>query len=194
MIQVTNRKTYAGMPWDSYFKVPGYSFSYLKNDGVQIPMTNKMRLGKLVDQYLFTPHEYGGEMRDVVVPIAKALSSFMGGALNREKAQLPVTADFTVDGLTMPFRGLIDQAVGKDLIVDLKVSELPPVKAIEYFRYDRQITGYCLAYGATKGIVLSINPKTKKISTLPIPLVTDWWCHKVREYGLPTLNPPLAGS
>lgn len=185
MITVTNRKQYKDMPWNSYLAVPGYSFSWLKSEGQPVSFTPKMRLGKLVDQYLFTPHEYDGTMQDVVKPLALAVKSYLGDALTYATPQLAITADFTYEGLTMPYRGLIDLPVGKNLILDLKVSELDPVKAIQFFRYDWQTTGYSLGYGAKNRILMSINPKTKKITTLPIPEATDWWCHQIKLWGKP---------
>lgn len=185
MITITNQRRYTQLEWDQYVVLPGKSYSSLRNPD-PIPFTSKMRLGKLVDQYLFTPNEYKGEMRDVVRPLASAVRSFLGSALDHATPQLAVTCDMTYEGLTMSYRGLIDLPVGKDLIVDMKVSELDPVKAIQYFRYDRQISGYMLAYGAKRGVVISINPKTKKISTLPIPLVTDWWEYQIKLWGKPT--------
>lgn len=184
MITVTNQRRYSRLEWDQYVALPGKSFSSLRNPD-PIPMTPKMRLGSLVDKYLFTPSEYKGEMRDIVTPIARELKSFLGSALDHATPQLAVTANFTVEGLTMPFRGLIDLSVGKNLIVDLKVSELDPVKAINHFFYNHQISGYMMAYGATKGILMSINPKTKNIKTIPIPLVEEWWIYQIKSWGVP---------
>lgn len=185
MISVTNRQIFKDIPFDEYRKIKGYSYSYLCNPDVNIPMTPKMRLGKLVDQYLFTPNEYSGEMQDVVRPLAVALKSMLGDALQYSTPQLTVTCDMTVQGLTMKYRGLIDLPVGKNLIVDLKVSEMPAHKSCAWFRYDRQLSGYSLAYGAANRILVSINPKTKKITTLPVQLVTDWWEFQVLQYGTP---------
>lgn len=185
MITITNQRRYSRLEWDRYIALPGKSFSGLKNPE-PIPFTPKMRLGKLVDQYLFTPDEYKGEMRDVVKPLAMAVKSFLGSALDNATTQLAVTCDMTYEGLTMKYRGLIDLPVGKDLILDLKVSELDPVKAINHFLYQYQISGYMMAYGAKRGMIMSINPKTKKISTLPIPLTTDWWCHQILQWGFPS--------
>lgn len=185
MITVTNQRRFPRMEWDEYIKIPGKSFSGLRNPD-PIPFTPKMRLGKLVDQYLFTPAEYKGEMSDVVKPLAQAVKSFLGDALYGATPQLAVTCDMTYEGLTMPYRGLIDLPVGKNLIVDLKVSELNPVKAIEFFRYDWQLEGYRLAYGAKNCVLISINPKTKKISILPVKSNQDWWCHQVKLWGVPS--------
>lgn len=154
-------------------------------------MTNKMRIGSLVDKYLFTPDQYKGEMRDMVRPLAQAVKSFLGSALDNAKPQLAVTCNMTYEGLTMPYRGLIDLPVGKNLIVDLKVSELDPVKAIQYFRYDWQLEGYRMAYGAKNCVLISINPKTKKITTLPVQSSQDWWCHQILTHGTPNSLPTL---
>lgn len=184
MITVTNQQRFKDIPFDQYRQIKGYSYSYLTNpDGVTF--TPKMRLGKLVDQYLFTPAEYTGEMSDIVKPLAQAMKSMLGDALQYSTPQLTVTCDMECEGLVMRYRGLIDLPVGKNLIVDMKVSELPAHKACSYFRYDRQLSGYSLAYGAANRILVSINPKTKKITTMPVDLVTDWWEYQIKMYGTP---------
>ncbi len=179
---ITDQQKYPSLSWDAYRSLPGYSFSGLKNPEGVTP-TAKMRLGTLVDKYLFTPKEYSGEHSDIVRPLALALKSMLGDALQHSTPQLAVTCTMHHEGLSMPFRGLIDLPVGRNLIVDLKVSEMPIHKAVAYFRYDWQLSGYSLAYGATNRILLSIHPKTKKISTLPIPLVTDWWEYQIKQHG-----------
>lgn len=185
-MQVANRRIYTDLEWAAYVALPGYSFSYLRNpDGV--PPTPKMRFGKLVDRYLFTPEKYNGEQRELVVPVAKVLRDALGPALTHGQRQLMMTADFIHEGLTMPYRGATDLKIGK-LIVDVKVSELPLVKAIQYFRYDWQVTGYAAGTGSTDAMIISIHPRTHKVSKLMVPLVYDWWEHKIKEYGLPSLR------
>ena len=63
------------------------------------------------------------------------------------------------------------------------MSDLDPVKAINHFLYNHQLSGYGLAYGANNLILMSIHPKTKKIKTLPVPMVQDFWIHNIKQYG-----------
>lgn len=183
-MQVTNRRQYPNVDFTEYVKMPGFSYSGLRNPDGFRPPTNKMRFGTLVDDYLFSPHVYTGEQRELVVPVARELQRTLGDGIKFGKPQLSVTADFTHDGLTMPFRGRLDLLIGK-VVLDLKVSELSPVKAVEFFRYDWQLSGYCAAVGGTNIILCSIHPKTKKITMMPIKPVYDWWEHQIKINGTP---------
>lgn len=188
MITVTNRKHYFDVPFGSYVDMGGFSFSSIKNDFTPIEATKKMRFGSLVDTFLFTPAQYDGTLADLVRPMAYEVKKFLGPAFALCQAQVSCQADYTVDGLTMTHRGRPDMVIPKQLIIDLKVSELPLIKAIEHFRYDWQQTGYLLDMDIQRAIILSIHPKTKKISTAPIIPVTDWWEHQVRRFGKPLLK------
>ena len=188
MITVTDRHFYENVPFEQYTGLPGFSFSSIKSDFIPIEPTKKMRFGSLVDTFLSNPAAYDGTMADLVRPIALEVKRFLGAGWACCKAQMSATANFTVDGLTMPHRGRPDFLIPNQLIIDLKVSELPIVKAIEIFRYDWQQGGYCLDFDVKKAIILSIHPKTKKITTAPIVPVYDWWEHQVKRFGRPNLK------
>lgn len=181
---VTNAVQYSNLPWDDYIKLPGYSFSGLRNPDrdTNFQPTPKMRLGSAVDNYIFTPKEYNGEMFELVRPVAVELRKVLGSALDLGRPQVSFTADFCHAGLKMPYRGRCDLLIAK-LIVDLKVSELPIHKSIEYFMYHHQISGYALAGGCEKAMIISIHPKTHKISMTMINIVADWWEYQVKVNG-----------
>ena len=183
---VSNTKIWPGLDWEAYAKTPGYSFSYLRNPDGVVP-TAGMRLGTLVDRYLFTPGRYNGEQRNLVEPMARELVRHFGGALGMGESQISVTADFEIDGLIMPYKGRPDFKI-TDLIVDLKVSKMDVVKAVQFFRYDWQLSGYALSTGCTRSMILSINPTTLKITPIAIPIVTDWWEYQIKQYGVPSLR------
>lgn len=184
-MQVTNRRQYSQLEWKEYAAIKGYSYSGIKNEGKPpFKASDKMRFGSLVDEYLFTPESYNGEQRSLVVPVAKELQKVLGGAILSGKPQLSVTANFEQDGLVMPFKGRLDLHL-PGLVIDLKVSELHPIKAIQYFRYDWQMAGYCAATDSKKSIIISINPKTFKISMVPITPNYDFWEYHVKRLGTP---------
>lgn len=184
MITVTNARSFRRMEWDEYVAMPGYSYSKLRNPDGFGPPTAKMRLGTLVDRFLFTPVLYQGEQREIVEPMARELVRLLGNALPLGDSQLSLSADFTHEGLTMPYKGRPDFKI-TDLIVDLKVSQLNIVKAISFFRYDWQLSGYAKAAGCTRAMIVSIHPVTRKISMLQVPLVYDFWEHSIKKYGTP---------
>lgn len=182
MMTVTNKRVFTGIEFTDYLNMPGYSYSGIKSAGGEIKETPKMKFGKQVDAYLFTPEQYQpGSDHSLVKQLAMAVKSELAG-LNYT-GQSSFTADFNYNGLTMPYKGRPDIDAGQ-LIVDLKVSELDIVKAINFFRYDWQVSGYVLSSTrATMGMLLSINPKTAKISKMILPIKVDWWQQAVIMYG-----------
>lgn len=179
MLQITNRQVHEAMEWEDYLAHPSYSYSKLRHPDMVITPTPKMQLGTLVHHYLLEPGKYNGEQYKVVRPAAMAVKEILGGL--KFKSEIAVTADFEVDGLVMPYKGRIDIDAG--IIIDLKVSEMEIYKAVAYFRYDRQTSGYVLGRGYNKAILISINPKISKATIAAMPMVEDWWIHQVKQYG-----------
>lgn len=168
---VTERHTMKDIDWADYVNIPAHSFSSLRNTAPIVP-TAKMQLGTRIDNYLFEPHKYDGQDLALVKSCASVLKSVIGNI--RYDSQLTAIANFQHDGFIMPTRGRLDMRV-PGLVIDMKISTLDPYKAISHFRYDWQITGYCLLTGDVNGMIISINPKTLKPSIINIPLKTDWW-------------------
>lgn len=180
MIQVTNRVIHPPMPFDAYQQLPGYSFSSLNGfHGVPTP---KMEFGTRVHAYLLSPDEYDGVDYELVKPMAMAVKGHLGALWTLLQREITVTANFTHMGLTMPYRGRVDMCIPSALVVDLKVSEKP---AIERFGYIHQVNGYAMAVEAEAKMLLSINPKNKKITMHLIPLDHSFWMKKILEYGKP---------
>lgn len=176
MITVTNKKIWA--PGTGFKDAPGKSFSRLKNpDG--IPVTPGVTLGSLVHKYVLEPQKYNGEQINVVKPAAMAIQKVLGNL--KFNAEVKVTADFEHEGLTMPYKGIIDIDAG--IIIDIKVSGADLVKSIQRFRYDWQMTGYCLSMGYDTALILGVNPYNFKTQLLKIPLVTDWWEYQIKQHG-----------
>lgn len=178
---VNNTIIHHNLDFHEYLKLPGYSFSSLRPSKIE-NVTEKMKIGTYVDAYLFTPEKYHGERYDLVQPIVLELKKVFGNSLSYGDSQLSVTSEFSVDGLTLDYKGRPDFKIGK-LIVDLKVSELDVRKAIEFFRYDWQLSGYTFALECEKAMIISIHPKTKKISPAMIDLKMDWWEWQIKQNG-----------
>jgi hypothetical protein len=179
---VSNKKVFSAVNFDQYLTMPGLSYSGIKGMGGKIVETEKMKLGKKVDAYLFTPHDYQpGPDHAIIKALALAAKTELAGL--KFSGQLSYTADFTHEGKTMAYKGRPDIDAGA-LIVDLKVSELNIIKAIEFFRYDWQVSGYVMASSsASMAMLLSINPKTRKVSKMMLPIKMDWWQQAVKMYG-----------
>jgi hypothetical protein len=186
-MQVTNIQLYKGIDFDSYQFKEGYSYSSIKNSDTEpFKATYKMQIGTEVHNYLLEPHTYKHERRELIVPIAQAAYDVLGGVLPFVDTELSVTADFEHEGFTMPYRGRIDMVRCGKVVVDLKISEMPLAKSIQYFGYDKQLTGYCLATQCKVGIIIRVNPKTRHTERVVIKQDVAWWEQKVLELGIPT--------
>lgn len=184
-MQVQNNKSFERIAFDEYLKLPGKSFSSLKYaDQTQRTPTSKMLLGTAVDAYLFTPETYHGQYYDKVRPIVLKLKQVFGDSLKQGKSQLSITADFVHEDLLIQYKGRPDFQIYQT-IVDLKVSELPITQAINFFRYDWQLSGYSQAAKCKHRVLLSIHPKTNEVQMMNVALQLDWWHYNILKFGTP---------
>lgn len=181
MISVSNLKTYEGIPFEEYLRMPGYSYSSVKNEGVAFAApTARMNLGTDVHNYILTPAEYKHKNIEIVKPLALATKQVLGPLLKYLKPELAITADFEHEGFTMPYKGRVDLSVPGRLVIDLKVTEK---LNLTYFGYPDQLSGYCLGLFARTSIIITINPKTKKTQVHNIPINLAWWAEQVKKRG-----------
>lgn len=186
MLTIQNVKLYPEIEWDNYCSLKGKSFSGIKHSGVDIPETMGIKIGKLVHSYLLKPKEYTWEMSEVVVPIARTLMSFVKPELMlMMKMECGVTADFIHEGMTMPYKGLLDAHIAKLLLIDFKVLSGDLDNAVKFFRYDEQTRGYALPIETDTIMIISYNKKTKQVQHKFISYDPRWWCYQVKRYGTP---------
>lgn len=185
------------VPDEVYFKMPGVSFSTIKAENKEpfLP-TEKMRIGTLVHRYLLTPSEYDFSNYNIVRPAALALKKAIGAPLlPLLKTEIAVTADFNFNGLCMKYKGKIDAGIIGKLVIDVKVTELDILKAIEFFKYDDQTNGYALSINARLIIIIAVHPYKRDPETglnrtqvVSIPLNDAFWRHQILRYGKPVEN------
>jgi hypothetical protein len=180
-MQVTNVNLYKDFSFDSYLALPGYSYSSFKKGN--FTPTEKMKLGTSVHQFMLEPSKYNHENRDVIYPIANVLIKDLGPMLPFLDAELSVTCDFEHDGYVMPYRGRVDLVRMGSLVIDLKISEIPLNRSIDFFGYAEQLTGYCLAMGCDTGMIIRACPKTFKTEKVTIRKNVQWWERKVIQHG-----------
>lgn len=186
MLIVQNVKLHPNILWEDYLKLPGKSFSGLKNAGAEIPESEGIRIGRLVHSYLLKPKEYTWEMADVVVPIARELMSFIKPELMlMMRMECGVTCNFVHEGLSMLYKGLLDAHIPKVLLVDFKVLGSDLDNAIKFFRYDEQVRGYALPIEVDTRMIISFNKKTRMVQSKCITYDPRWWCYQVKRWGLP---------
>lgn len=192
MIKVLNRTILTTCHFEDYLALPGWSYSGIKQDGKewQAP-TLKMQLGTDVDHYLTDPINYDHNNRELVVPIATELRKHIQPLVKFLKPQLAVTCEFEHGGFRMMYKGRGDLVIVDKLVIDIKVSEMPLMKAIDYFGYDHQLRGYAKAFGCKSAIIISISPKNPKhVQMYNVPLHQDkyiWWEHEILKRGEPIL-------
>lgn len=183
MIRVQNLRTIRTYPFDDYLKLPGLSYSGIKNIGKKpFKETEKMRLGTQVHNYLLEPHKYDHANSSIVKPIAAAIKPYISPFLTYLEPELTVTCNFIHNGFILPYKGRIDLAIPNFLVIDLKVTE-DILHGIEYFNYPNQLTGYATAINAKMAIIIAIHPKTKKVNVIRVGFNTGWWADRVIEYG-----------
>lgn len=173
-----------GVDFDEYLQIPGLSYSDIKNDGQRIAPTNKMRFGTLVDTYVFEPAKYNYEQYELVRPIASRVVSDLGPLIKRGRRQLAVTCTMVHMGLYLYYRGRPDLEAG-GIVIDLKVSEMAILDAINKFGYNNQLNGYTIPLLSRGSLIYSIHPKTAKVQKQAIQNSVTWWEKQVLKYGKP---------
>ena len=181
---ISNRHQHKDISFDEYLNLPGLSYSSIRNEGVQREVTTKMGFGTDVHNYLLTPKEFRGDLNQVR-PVAKKLLEVLGDLITLAVPELAVTCDMEHEGLVMKHKGRIDLYVPGIAVIDIKISGQDVKKSIEFFGYDKQLTGYCLSVGVKKAIIISCHPVKHTIQLEQIKLREDWWENQVLKRGMP---------
>lgn len=191
MINFSNRRQSKGIEFGEYLKLPGFSYSYLKSEVAgttpEFISSEKVELGKLVDAILTQPDEI-----DIYSPllkraekIAEALKDNFGEYIKQFESQVTLSCDMEFNGISMPFRGRLDWGLKNIAVIDLKVTASKDLHGvIKHMGYDRQLQGYCGAYGVKLGYVLIFSSTTFKYDLVRMPLQSDdFWAEKIMKFG-----------
>lgn len=184
MIEVRNLIVFENLPFEEYLTMPGHSFSHIKTNGQYFPTTPKMQLGKDVDAYMNEPEYCCQNDLSIVRPLAIALKERVGDLYFKFRKQVSVFADFVHQGMCMRYKGRMDWALQKIIVIDTKVAENIK-KTIFYFDYPNQISGYCIAFECPAGLILSVHPIKHTTELIQIPVQTAWWEKQILKYGDP---------
>lgn len=182
-MQIFDVRIYEDVPFNDYLSFPGLSFSGVKGEGPINP-TEGMRLGTYVHQYLLEPSKYDGTHYKLVNRIAFEVNRHLGPLLKSGKRELTVTCTMVHNGYYLYYKGRVDLFAG-NMVIDLKVSQLNILKAINHFGYNNQLNGYSIPLKATAAILFAVNPITYETSMAPVPNSLAWWQKKVLQYGKP---------
>lgn len=182
-MQIFHVRIYEDVPFSEYLTFPGLSFSGIKGDGPVNP-TEGMRLGTYVHQYLLEPEKYDGTHYRLVNRIAAEVVKHIGGLLKTGKRELTVTCTMVHKGFYIHYKGRVDLFAG-NMVIDLKVSNLKILQAINHFGYNNQLNGYAIPLQATASVLFAINPVTLETSMAPVPNSLAWWEKKILQHGKP---------
>jgi hypothetical protein len=182
-MQVTNTKYYHNLDFEDYLKMEGTSYSSIK--GFEGEPTEGMKLGTRVHAYLNEPKEYDWQQADIVVPIATSLRTYLGEAFHHLDKEVAFTSNFNHNGMRLKYKGRADMMKAGRIIVDLKILAGPLPAAIDRFGYTRQISGYCLATGASVGLILAWNKLQKRVEVKAIKPDENFWAFQCVRMGEP---------
>ena len=182
-----NRQILKTCPFEDYLKLPGWSHSGIKNEGRTIVPTKKMRLGTLVHQYVNEPDIYNGESSDIVVPVGNLIKREVGPLFHYLTPEFVVLADFIHNGFLLKYKGRIDLGIVDRIVIDIKVTEQPIEKGMEYFHYENPMSGYAAGIGAKAALIVAAHPKQKKVELKNVPITQSWWEYQITQKGEPIL-------
>lgn len=194
MIEYKNIKRFDNLSFEDYMKLPGYSYSFLRSErnGIapDIEVTNKMRLGSLVDGILTSPETVN--MSDDLYSNAKTIASEIklafGSCLIFFKTQVSYTGEAQFKDYKIITKGRLDFLLEKHALIDLKITESKGIKAlVDYMSYRNQIWHYCKLSNVKKAylIIHSIPLKKSQIIEVSISDYNDFWASKILKFGTP---------
>lgn len=143
-----------------------------------------MKLGTRVHAFLLEPEKYDGQHYKLVRAISVEINQRLGPLLKTGRRELTVMCTMVYNGMYIYYKGRVDLFAG-GMIIDLKVSEMEIVAAINHFGYNHQLNGYAIPTKARAAVLFSINPKTLKVQTAPIPNSLAYWQQIVLRFGQP---------
>lgn len=181
-MNISNTRYYKDQDFADYLAMPGHSFSGIK--GAVMAPTTGMTLGTAVHNYLLEPAKF--DWKDAAaIAIANAVRAYLGASLKHMQKEVAFTSEFIHNGMAMPYKGRADMLSLGRLVVDLKILAGALAPACNYFSYDRQTSGYCLATGCERGLIVAYNRASKKVETKMIIPTSDWWEYQVVRLGEP---------
>lgn len=169
MIEAVNIKRFTGTD-DEYYQLPMLSASKLKEDGSKAfkNVQDAMLIGNICHHLFFfdtpLPYEVPQNLYIKGKALADALLASKKGQAFKAEAkyyELAATCDIRhIDTkLGLPFKAKCDAlpAKDKDYLLDLKTCRGDYVKSFNQYRYDLQMTLYCLIFNKKQARLLFIN-------------------------------------
>lgn len=182
------------MPAEQYFKLGGYSHSFLKREksGVieRFEPTSKMLIGSLVDKILTEPDNV--DASDPLYPkarkIAICIKNTFGDLISRFVPQVCFTADVNYNGLTMPTTGRLDWLLDRHAVIDLKITSAKKLEPIvEHFGYRNQLWNYAKMAQVNKAYIIAYSDAIGEcLPVFPVNVTSNYnpfWAKGVLKFG-----------
>jgi len=192
-ITYTNIQRYDNLEFEEYLKLPGFSHSFLKHakNGIKsdITVTDKMRVGSMVDAILTEPHK--ANMANPIYPYCKDIAfnvkEKFGTLIQHFQKQISYTATVQYNVFEMPTTGRLDFLLPGHAVIDLKITDSKDIPAlIEFMGYKNQGWHYCKLAGVNKFYLMVYCIPKKKTFLYEFDCsdgYNTFWANKVMEYG-----------
>ena len=152
-------------------------------------VTDKMRLGSIVDAFLTQPEEIDiySPLYNIGREIAIHIKDVFGSLISHFEPQISYTSDIEFNGLKMPTTGRLDWLLRGQAVIDLKVTEATDLKPlIKFMGYDNQMWNYTGMARVNKSFILAYSTKIKKclpIIEIPRQERNEFWESKILKFG-----------
>lgn len=196
MITFSNQHLHENLPAEQYFKLPGFSHSFIKyqKNGV-VPykeLTDKMRLGSMVDAILTEPDrvDFNDPVFHQARTIAIQLQSVYGDMIRNFKPQESYSGTMEYNGLVLDVCGRLDWRLAKIATIDLKCTGAKTDKEfrtlIEYMGYKNQLFNYSGLAQTPKAYILPYSTTARKclsIVEVPVGGRNEFWERAIMDFG-----------
>lgn len=192
-IKYLDIKRVDALDFDIYKNMPGYSFSFLKNEENGMPQevkeSFKIKVGKIVDAIL--TEDGNVDMTCEEYPIARSIAikikEKFGAYIPKFDKQVSYMATMCYHNHYMPTRGRLDYLIPNVAVVDLKVTfEKKWMELIKYMRYNDQQWNYAnMAQVKRKFIMIHSVPlgTTEMVDLGVVTPRNEFWESKVLKFG-----------
>lgn len=196
MIQFFNQVFHENLPVEDYFKLPGFSHSFVKyqQNGV-VPykeLTDKMRLGSMVDRILTEPdliyyHDpLFQRARNIAIELQENYKSVFGSF----KSQQSYSGTMCYQDFKLNVCGRVDWKLPVYAVIDLKCTSAKTDKEfrtlIEFMGYKNQLFNYAGLAQVPKAYILPYSTAMNRcLSIVEVPVGGNniFWQDAIFKFG-----------
>lgn len=192
MINYSEIQKHEELGWDSYLSLPGYSYSFFKNErhglARHVETTEAMARGTMVDNILT-----GGRV-DMASPlyipardIASKITGTFGSLITRFEKQISYSALCEYKGFKVRMRGRLDFLLTQRAVIDLKVTGVKDVgSVIDFFGYKNQVWHYARMAQVPKAYLMIYSVPKRKTEIIEVDVrsnMNEFFAEKIIKFG-----------